>query len=352
LGPIPPPYGGVSVFLENTLKYGFNNNKLNINIFLRPTIGNSNIFSFLINELRLIFLFLCIKNNDYDIIHIHTASYWSFYKNLPYIFITKYILKLKIILHVHGGGFKDFYYDSNFIIKSLIRKSLNISDCLVLTSNCWIPIFKKITTIKKIIVITNGFDERKFNLIDQLKCREKLSLPNDKKIFINIAYLSEEKGHKFLIDAMNNIIKYNKNILCIIIGEGLLRNSLEKKINELNLKNHVLLKGSIDHSQIPLWLNAGDIFVLPSIIEGNPTVMFEAMGCGKPFVGSSVGGIPDVITSGDYGLLSIPGNSTDLEEKMFLALQKNWDIPKILIYSKKFSWSNIFNKLENLYLET
>jgi len=202
------------------------------------------------------------------------------------------------------------------------------------------------------VVITNGFDEKQFKIMDQLECRKKLLLPNDKKIFINVANLIEEKGHGDLIDAFNNITKYNKELLCIIIGEGLLRNQLEKKINNYNLKNQILLKGSIDHTQIPLWLNASDIFVLPSIIEGNPTVMFEAMGCGKPFVGSSVGGIPDIITSGDYGLLSIPGNSLDLEEKMFLALQKNWDIPKILIYSKKFSWSNIFNKLENLYLET
>ena len=77
-------------------------------------------------------------------------------------------------------------------------------------------------------------------------------------------------------------------------------------------------------------MNACDLFVLPSLNEGNPTVMFEALGCGKPFVGTKVGGVPEVIASDDYGLLVEPADPEDLAEKILVALDREWDREAIL----------------------
>ena len=71
--------------------------------------------------------------------------------------------------------------------------------------------------------------------------------------------------------------------------------------------------------------------------EGNPTVMFECLGCGKPFIGTKVGGIPEIIVSDDYGLLCEPANSEDLAEKILIALDKEWDEEKIRNYAKQFT---------------
>jgi len=79
-----------------------------------------------------------------------------------------------------------------------------------------------------------------------------------------------------------------------------------------------------------LWINAADIFVLPSLGEGNPTIMFECLGCGKPFVGTTVGGVPEVITSDDYGLLVEPADPKDLARKILMALGREWDREAIL----------------------
>lgn len=84
-------------------------------------------------------------------------------------------------------------------------------------------------------------------------------------------------------------------------------------------------------------MNACDLFVLPSLSEGNPTVMFECLGCGKPFIGTKVGGIPEIIVSDDYGLLCEPANSEDLAEKILIALDKEWDEEKIRNYAKQFT---------------
>ena len=63
--------------------------------------------------------------------------------------------------------------------------------------------------------------------------------------------------------------------------------------------DHVEFVGGKPHAEIPIWMNACDVFVLSSLSEGNPTVMFECVGCGKPFIGTKVGGIPEIIISDD-----------------------------------------------------
>jgi len=96
-------------------------------------------------------------------------------------------------------------------------------------------------------------------------------------------------------------------------------------------------------------MNSCDLFVLPSLNEGNPTVMFECLGCGKPFIGTKVGGIPEIIVSDDYGLLAEPTNSERLAETILLALDKNWDTTKIKAYSAQFTWAEIGKNIVDIY---
>lgn len=97
------------------------------------------------------------------------------------------------------------------------------------------------------------------------------------------------------------------------------------------------------------YCNASDLFMLPSLNEGNPTIMFEALGCGKPFVGTKVGDVPEVITSDVYGLLVEPGDADDLAEKILVALDKEWDRGAILEYAERFTWESIAEKIIMVY---
>ncbi|RNI15771.1 glycosyltransferase [Methanohalophilus sp. RSK] len=83
--------------------------------------------------------------------------------------------------------------------------------------------------------------------------------------------------------------------------------------------------------------------------EGNPTVLFECLGCGKPFVRTKVGGVPEIINSDDYGLLVEPGDSQDLTDKIEIALNKEWDEEKIKHYGNNFTWENIASQIVNVY---
>lgn len=150
---------------------------------------------------------------------------------------------------------------------------------------------------------------------------------------------------------MKNVVNVRTDVLCFIGGRGPLKEKLEKQIKELGLQDHVKLLSFIPSEKLSLWMNAADLFVLPSLSEGNPTVMFEALGVGLPFVGTAVGGIPEVIISEDYGLLCPPANSKCLAEKILIALEKKWDREKIRKYAKRFTWGNIAKKLLKVYEE-
>jgi len=147
------------------------------------------------------------------------------------------------------------------------------------------------------------------------------------------------------------VIKKYKNVLCVIVGGGVLRDKLEKQVSNMGLSDFILFAGEKKHGEIPLWMNACDIFVLPSLNEGNPTVMFECLSCGKPFVGTEVGGIPEVIISGDYGLLCKPGEPLELARQLSAALGIIWDNKSIKDYAEQYTWKNIARKHVNIYEE-
>jgi len=88
---------------------------------------------------------------------------------------------------------------------------------------------------------------------------------------------------------------------------------------------------------------------MPSLFEGNPTVMFECLACGKPFVGTMVGGISDIIISEEYGLLCKPASVDELTENILIALDKKWAQIKIVKYAEQFSWTNIIKKIIEVY---
>jgi glycosyltransferase involved in cell wall biosynthesis len=137
-----------------------------------------------------------------------------------------------------------------------------------------------------------------------------------------------------------------------IVGQGSLKNQLQSLINKYRLEDNIALAGGNKPSkEIPLWMNACDLFVLPSLSEGNPTVMFECLGCGKSFVGTNVGGIPEVITNKKLGILVEPKDVSGLANAILKALDKEWDKNYISKYAEQFTWDKIAEKIMEVYDE-
>jgi len=148
---------------------------------------------------------------------------------------------------------------------------------------------------------------------------------------------------------MGSILKKRPDIICYIGGTGPLKDTLQAHIDAIKGNKNIRMIGFVPDDLMVTWINAADFFVLPSLGEGNPTVMFETLGCGKPFVSTKVGGVPEIITSEAYGLLVDPADPKDLEEKILMALDRKWDQEAILTYAAQYTWENIAKEIAGVY---
>lgn len=202
---------------------------------------------------------------------------------------------------------------------------------------------------EKLHFIPNGFDGSRFRPLDRAECRSRLGLAADKKVLVSLGTLNEVKGHAYLIEAMAKVLETDKSALCYIVGEGPLRSSLQAKIDSSGLGGHIELVGMRPFGEIPYWMSASDLVVHPSTSESGPMVMYEALGCGRPFIGTRVGSVPDVITSDDYGLVCEPRDSAALARDIIAALGKGWDRDKIVAHSKQYASEWVSRELLELY---
>ena len=233
--------------------------------------------------------------------------------------------------------------------KEKIEYVLNTADYIVTISNSNLECIKKLNVKTPVKVIPNGFRQDLFYSKDLKKCRKTLNLPFDKKVILTVGSWVEIKGHKYLIEAMRKVVKHRKDVFCIIVGSGKLKGKLEEQIKKAGLENYVTLAGGRPHDEIPVWMNACDVFALPSLRESFGSVQIEAMGCGKPVVATRNGGSEEIITSDDYGFLVEPANSKELAEKILIALDKEWDDEKILNYAEQFRIENTVKKILEVY---
>lgn len=233
--------------------------------------------------------------------------------------------------------------------KKKVEYTLNSADQIITVSQSNLKCINKLDVTTPVTIRPNGFDNKYIHPMNKLECRKNLNLPLNKKIILSVGNLSTVKGHEYLVNAMKKVLKIRKDIICIIVGSGPLEAKIKNLIQSLDLKNHMFLVGEKPHKDIPLWMNSADVFVLPSLNEGNPNVMFEALATGLPFIGTKVGGVPEIIISNKLGILSEPGNDNELADNILVALEMEWDTKKIIGYANKFTWDNIANTIFDVY---
>lgn len=233
--------------------------------------------------------------------------------------------------------------------RAKIEYVLNTADHIITVSQSNLACIQKLDVSTPVTVIPNGFRSDLFYPRDTSECRKALNIPQDKKIVLTVGNLEPVKGQTHLIEAVQKILLERKDILCVIVGAGKLRTALERQIRSLGLQDYVLLAGGKPHDEIPLWMNACDLFVLPSLRESFGVVQIEAMACGKPIVATRNGGSEEIVISEEYGLLVEPADSEDLAEKIPVALDREWDRETILAYVERFAWENIAKDIIKIY---
>ena len=197
----------------------------------------------------------------------------------------------------------------------------------------------------KFIVIPNGVDTSKFQVLDKSECRDKLGIPQDKKVIISVGALVERKGHHRVIETLPDLIKNHPNLLYIVVGggsvEGDMSISLYEQVRELDLTEHVRFAGEIPHSKVNEFLCASDIFALATRFEGWANVFFEAMACGLPVITTNICGNAEVVRNGENGLLVPFGNRQALAAAINKALMTNWNREAIINYAHGRTWDQV-----------
>ncbi|HEU4927002.1 MAG TPA: glycosyltransferase family 4 protein [Vicinamibacterales bacterium] len=154
------------------------------------------------------------------------------------------------------------------------------------------------------VTVHEGIDLGHVAAAPRAELHKELWLPHDAPLVGNVAALVPHKGQRYLVDAAGLVLPKQPDARFIIAGEGELRPQLEHQIRQHHLEKHVILAGF--RSDILSLHKAFDIFVMSSVTEGLGTSILDAMACGKPVVGTTAGGIPEVVADGETGLLVPP----------------------------------------------
>ena len=195
---------------------------------------------------------------------------------------------------------------------------------------------------EKIDVIYNGVDLKRFNP-EKVKPVNLKGLTKNCKIIMNIGNLVEVKGQEHLVRAFKIVKGKVNNAKLLIIGDGGLKNHLNRIIKELNLENSVFLLGTVKHEKIPSYLALADVYVQPSLSEGVPNSVLEALAMEKPVVATNVGGIPEILNEEDAELVK-PKDVSLLAESIIKRVTK-----KRRRKIKKYSWEETACKITKLY---
>jgi len=208
----------------------------------------------------------------------------------------------------------------------------------------------------KVTTIYNGVALDLFQHPDHIRThqiKQELGITDDALIIGCIGRLHPQKGYPQLLQALKDVKDKIPGVHLLIIGTGELDSQLKSMAHKLGLSKSVTFAGS--RTDIPAILNCLDLFVLPSLWEGHPLVVLEAMAAGLPVVATQVGGTPEVVQNGETGLLVEPKDISQLASAMITLLQNPSLRKEMGIAGKKrvrlFSIENMTQKTESLYMK-
>ncbi len=166
----------------------------------------------------------------------------------------------------------------------------------------------------KVVVIQNGCDVGRFDAKRPVPAwlYESLHIAPTDPVLIVMGRLEPQKGHRVLLEALPAVRREFPQVRLVCLGEGVLRDELEKQTRTLGLEDTVRFVG-FQHN-VSDWLTLADLTVLPSYYEGLPLAAIESLAAGRPVVATAVDGTPEVVVDGKTGLTVPPGDSARLAE--------------------------------------
>ena len=363
IGPLPPPFSGQSVAFKMLSDHFKKKIKVEIlNFSSIKDLPGQNISPYRLLEYIIFFskFFKKIILYKYNFIYLTISqSKRGFFRDFILINFSKFF-NLKIILHLKGGNYHNFYNSVNFILKKLIILTLNQSTNIVILGKSLLNNFKFCPNLKNKIRIIHNCPEKNIKFKDKKK--------NKKIKIIFLSNLIKSKGYFTLLKSLKILKDKKINFTCEFYGNfyadpnlkqddlSLNKNIFFDYIKKNKLENFVTYKKNISGKLKYKKLYASDIFVLPTIYkyEGQPISIIEAMACSNLIITTKFRSIVDIVEE-NYNAKFIKFNDHKKLSSYLIFFSKNryilkkYQLNSFYLYEKKLNRKTHFNLFDKIF---
>jgi len=324
---------------------------------------------------RLLFVFFLlklIKTHHFDVLYSRILS-----KTNGIIgYIAKKFLKSKLVFEINGIIFleKELIRQElnrnksskikkllgNLIIKYCKYKEIfmwNLADALItVTAGIKQYLIDYGVNKDKIWVVANGANTNLFRPMDKGIAQSELELDKVNKYVCFVGFLAPWQGVEYLIQAAPLVVK-NMQAKFLIVGDGPIRDKLEKMVKNLSLNDNFIFIGTVPYEDVPKYINASDICVVPKrkIFEYgySPLKLYEYMACGKPVVATNIAGF-EIVEQYNTGILVNPEDPYELSNAIIELLQNKQLREQMGASGRKlvvreYSWENTAKKVTEVF---
>lgn len=274
----------------------------------------------LFNPVALLRLAYLLKRNEVTIFQTHGA------RANVYGRLAAWLAGVPCVVSTVHNSIRDYEVNSiqRYVYRVILRVVLPLTDRIICVSEALRQdvIADCPGAATKTTTVWNGIDSALFSRRgDRTKIRREWCLGSG-PVLLTVARLTEQKGHRFLIEALPALVAEWPSLVCLFVGEGECRESLRALAREKGVEQCCRFVGA--RNDVVDWYAAADVVVLPSLSEGFPFVVLEALAMSRPVVANNVNGVPELIRDGIHGLLVPPRNPQALQAAIRTLLHDPW----------------------------
>jgi len=297
-----------------------------------------------------------VEKNNVDLIHAHFA-----YPEGLVGLLAKRKTKKPLIITVHGYDILiepsvGYGVRLSRKIDAVIRRVLNQADAVIAASKeTFDETCRIVNDVDRVQLIPNGVDVERFNPgLDGSHIRKELGVEGCTVVF-SLRGHEPVYGLEYLIRAASMVTEKKNDVLFVFGGDGSLRHYHEQLAVKLGVKGRIMFTGKIPPNEVPYYYAMSDIVVVPSLQEAFGLVVSEALACGKPVIGTNVGGIPDQIIDGYNGFLVQPRDPKEIAEKTLRLIENPEEAKRMglngrKMVEEKFDIGKRIERIKTLYV--
>jgi len=264
---------------------------------------------------------------------------------------------IPLVIDIHGDVEFGEYYFSTFLRKKQ-RQAINRANKLLCVAQWQVKKGLELGIPEENLqCVPLRVDIEKFKPRDKEKIRQEFGI-TEQKIVLFVGQLNKEKGVYYLLKAISKIISKScsrKDFRVIIIGAGAEKENLLNLSKQLGIINILTFAGTVTGELLTKWYSLANLFVLPSLTEGRPNVINEAMASECSIVATNIRGIPEQIKDGYNGFLVEPKNADMLAEKISYLLNNETEMVRMgkngrkRIIEEGWTWEGYAKKIMDIY---